>query len=227
MSVSSLFFTLVLGFLLGIKHAFDADHLVAISTLVSHYKNPLKAAFVGMFWGIGHTLSLFVVGIVVLLLRVNIPEQVSLSFEFLVGVMLVILGIRAIVTKTDIHAHNHEHDGLAHTHLHLDSDARHFHRHKRSVLIGMVHGLAGSGALTILVLSTISSVIAGIVYILIFGIGSIIGMSLMSVVFGLPFILTKKKFPSFERHLGVGVGVISILFGLTMMYELGGQLGFL
>lgn len=217
-------FTLFLGFVLGIKHAFDADHLIAVSTLVSRYKNPLRAAFVGTFWGIGHTISLFVIGILVLLLRITIPETISLSFEFFVGMILVALGIKTLSYKDAVHTHTHIHDRQTHTHFHPDADTRHYHQHRRSMLIGMFHGMAGSGALTILVLSTISSVTSGILYILIFGLGSIIGMSFMSMLIGLPFIFTKKNFPSVDSYLKIVVGILSVLFGLSIMYEIGREL---
>lgn len=214
-------FTLLLGLILGIKHAFDADHLVAVSTMVSDHQNPYKAALVGSFWGIGHTSTLFLTGALVLLLKVSIPEHISLSFELLVGFMLVFLGIRTILSYDNILVHTHPHQSEAHMHPQEEIDKKHRHGHKRSFLIGSIHGLAGSGALVILVLTTIRSTLEGIFYILIFGVGSIIGMTLMSMVFGFPFILSKKKFPGIDRYLKKIVGVLSIIFGLSIIYKIG------
>lgn len=214
-------FTILLGLVLGIKHAFDPDHLVAVSTLVSEHQNPYKAALVGIFWGIGHTSTLFLTGVFVLLLKISIPEHFSLSFELLVGFMLVILGAKTLNERVNLHIHSHRHRSEEHLHSHSEIDQKHGHRHKRSFLIGTVHGLAGSGALVILVLTTIHSTLEGIFYILIFGIGSIIGMALMSMVFGIPFIFTKTKFPRIDSYLKIIVGVLSIIFGLSIIYEIG------
>lgn len=208
------------GFLLGIKHAFDTDHVIAVSTMVSEYKNPLRASLVGAFWGFGHTTTLFMVGILVIVLKINIPENARLFFESIVGLMLVLLGIKVLFQKqTTFHEHTHQHHTSGHTHLHFHQQKEHLHQHHKSFLIGLVHGLAGSGALTILVLSTTQSVIEGLYYILIFGIGSIVGMSMISILIGLPFILSNKKFPPLERYIRLTTGVISIIFGTTIIYE--------
>lgn len=219
--------TLVLGFLLGVKHAFEADHVIAVSTIVTEQKNPLKAALVGTFWGIGHTTTLFIVGLLVLLLKIQIPEKVALSLEFVVGIMLVLLGAYTIYkTRFTLHVHKHEHKkGIQHEHPHWHSKAD--HKHHASFLIGSIHGLAGSGALMVLVLSTISSLIEGLYYILLFGIGSIAGMSIMSLVVGLPFIYSAKRYPNIEKYLRLVAGVLSILFGGFVMYKIGSlELGF-
>lgn len=199
----SVFFTLILGFILGIKHAFEADHIIAISTIVTEQKNPIKAALVGTFWGLGHTTTLFIIGVLVLLLKLSIPENISLIFELFVGVMLVILGVRAIKQgRIILHAHR---------------------KHHTSFLIGIVHGLAGSGALMILVLSTISSLAQGLYYILLFGLGSTLGMSAMSFLVSLPFIFSASKFPQMEKYLRLIAGTLSILFGLLMVYYIANE----
>lgn len=207
--------TLFLGFLLGLTHALEADHLIAVSTTVTSSKNPFKAATVGMFWGIGHTTTLFLVGLIVLVLHITIPENLSIGLEGLVGIMLIGLGITTLRKKDNsVHEHEHEHSGESHTHLHTS----HAHRHKRSFLIGTIHGLAGSGALMVLVLSTINSVMQGIIYIILFGVGSIAGMSVMSFLFGLPLSIS-SRFIRMNHMLHRILGCISIIFGAFVLYE--------
>lgn len=213
--------TFLFGLFLGLKHAFDIDHLVAVATLVTEHKNTLRAALIGVFWGIGHTTALFIVGLIILLLKINIPERVSFSLEFLVALMLIGLGINALRSQTQsLHTHSHRHDHEHHTHPHVT----HLHAHHRSFAIGVVHGLAGSGAIMILVLSSFRSLIGGLIYILLFGIGSVVGMTLMSIAMGLPFIYSAKKFASFnqvEKNLRLIAGTASISFGLWLAYEIG------
>lgn len=213
---------LIFGFLLGIKHAFDADHIVAVSTMISELKNPLRTALIGTYWGFGHTTTLFIVGLIILLLKISIPENISLSFELVVGFMLVFLGLKAIRQDSiNLHEHSHQHEDTAHSHLHFHEFKKHFHRHHKSFLIGLVHGLAGSGTLMILVLSTVRSIWEGIYYILIFGIGSIIGMTLISVLIGFPLVYSKQKFPKAEKYLRIITGTLSIIFGIILIYEIG------
>ncbi|MBI2611285.1 urease accessory protein UreH [Candidatus Gottesmanbacteria bacterium] len=210
--MNNLGITLVLGLLLGLKHAMEADHVVAVTTLLTEYKNLWKSSLVGMFWGLGHTTILFVIGLVVLMLRINIPKNVSLFFETLVGVMLVILGIRAIVVGSSIHIHKHKHESLEHSHVHSGL-------HHRSFLIGVVYGIAGSGALMLLVLTSINSIVLGLIYIIVFGIGSIAGMMGMSFVIGLPVYFSMRKFKAIESWIRVGAGILSILLGILLIKE--------
>lgn len=219
--MTTLLLIFLFGLFLGFKHAFDIDHLVAVATLVTEHKNTFRAALIGVFWGFGHTTTLFIVGLIILLLKINIPERVSLSLDFLVALMLIGLGIRTLRSQTrSLHTHSHHHDHEHHTHPHVT----HQHAHHRSFAIGAVHGLAGSGAIMILVLSSFRSLIGGLMYILLFGIGSVVGMSLMSIVMGLPFIYSTKKFASFnqvEKNLRHIAGTVSIGFGLRLAYEIG------
>ena len=216
------FLTLLLGFLLGVEHAFEADHMVAVSTMVTQHQNPLKAALVGTFWGVGHTTTLFIVGIIVLLLKIQIPTKFSFTLEMLVGFMLVFLGIRVLRQRNDSpHTHQHKHDDQTHIHAHYHESHKHWHKHYHSFLIGLIHGLAGSGTLMILVLSTIRDIIQGIYYILLFGIGSIIGMTIISFAVGIPFILSTKRFPAIEKYLRTIAGILSIGFGISIIYEIG------
>lgn len=216
----SLLFTLVLGFFLGIKHSFEADHVIAVSTIASEQKNPFKASLVGIFWGIGHTTTLFISGIIVLLLKISIPEKISMSLEGLVGIMLIILGTRVLIKTKSFHSHKHEHEEKVHDHLHVD-EKKTEHKHHVPFFVGFVHGIAGSGAMMLLVLSTIPTVLEGLYYILIFGLGSILGMSIMSFVIGIPFLYSKNKLPKLENSLRFGAGILSVLFGLFVIYQVG------
>lgn len=219
--MNSTLVALLLGFLLGIKHAFEADHLIAVTTMVSEHKNAFKAALVGTFWGIGHTTTLFLIGLLVLIFKLTITEELSNVFESLVGVMLVVLGVRALTSvRETIHTHMHEHQGTTHAHLHLHkADIKTHPLHKRSFLVGALHGIAGSGAVMLLILSTIKSITAGIFYILLFGLGSVIGMTIMSFVVGLPFVFSMGKYVSIDRYLRSGAGIASILFGVYLIWS--------
>jgi len=229
---------LIIGFTLGLKHATEVDHVVAISTIVSQHKNVFRSAIVGALWGAGHTASLLVVGAIVLLLRVAIPVRVSGWLEFGVALMIIGLGIsalwRALRKGTQIHVHEHSHDGLKHKHIHFhdhekkhepSSASRHSHAVSRvgfkPLLIGTMHGLAGSGALTLLVLTQISSSLVGFLYLAIFGIGSIAGMVLMSGLLGLPFALTSRNLNQIHRQLQTVAAALSICFGIWYAYHTG------
>src|SRR3990170_3695862 len=134
---------LALGFVLGIKHAFDPDHIVAVSTIIKDNRQPIKAALIGIFWGIGHTFSLLLTGLLVLLLKINIPPEISLFLEMTVGVMLVFLGFKSVFAREKSgHTHFHLHGKSHHAHSH-DHNLSHHHSHRRSFWIGIIHGLAG------------------------------------------------------------------------------------
>ncbi len=220
------------GFLLGLKHATDADHIVAISTIVSEKQDARAASTVGMMWGLGHTLALLVVGLGVILLKTQIPEHVASLLEFAVGVMLVFLGVRLFLRlrrARTIHFHEHEHDGYRHAHLHIHEegvdDPPHTHHgfsfDHRSLLIGLVHGMAGSAALMLLVLTTISSTWLAVAYILVFGLGSIGGMMAMSFVLALPVALMGARFDRLQRSVQFFAASLSVIFGLIIMWEIG------
>jgi len=229
---------LIIGFTLGLKHATEVDHVIAISTIVSQHKNVFRSAIVGALWGAGHTASLLVVGAIALLLRVAVPARVSGWLEFGVALMIIGLGInalwRALRKGTQIHVHEHSHDGLKHKHLHFHEDekkhelastSRHSHALSRvgvkPLLIGTMHGLAGSGALTLLLLTQISSSWIAFLYLIIFGVGSIAGMVLMSGLLGLPFALTSGKLTQIHRQLQTVAAALSICFGIWYAYHTG------
>lgn len=221
---------LLLGFLLGLKHATEADHLAAVSTIVTERKSLLSSSIVGGLWGLGHTISLVIAGIFVLLLNFQISEQTERILEAIVGVMLILLGLnvlRRIVQGAQMHFHPHEHGSLRHAHPHLhdagtEDDPTSHHGlsfSPKAIVIGMVHGLAGSAALMLLVVPTIESRALGLIYIIVFGIGSIGGMMLMSLLVGLPFHFTALRFNRFNLFLQLFAGLISIGLGLMIVYE--------
>jgi sulfite exporter TauE/SafE len=232
LSAGSGFGIMALGFFLGLKHATEADHLAAVSTIVSERKSLWSSAIVGGIWGLGHTISLVAAGIFVLLLNFHITEKTERMLEFGVGVMLLFLGLnvlRKILKGGSLHFHSHEHGTREHVHPHLHEAAKEdapdthhgFKFSPRALLIGMVHGLAGSAALMLLVIPTIESRTLGLLYIVIFGIGSIGGMMLMSFLVGLPFHLTASRFNRFNYILQSIAGLVSIFIGLTIIYEKG------
>jgi sulfite exporter TauE/SafE len=223
---------LSLGFFLGLKHATEADHLAAVSTIVSERKGLFSSALVGGLWGLGHTISLVIAGIFVLLLDFHISEITERRLEFCVGVMLFLLGLnvlRKIVQGGTLHFHSHAHGERAHAHPHLheigredEADTHHgLSFSSRALIIGMVHGLAGSAALMLLVIPTIESRAMGLLYIVIFGVGSIGGMMLMSFLVGLPFQLTALRFNRFNLILQGIAGLFSVGLGLMIIYEKG------
>jgi len=232
---ASLLAAFSLGLLLGIQHALDPDHLIAVSTIVSEHKNFKWASLIGAFWGLGHTTTLFIVGLLVIGLRVSIPPRLGEGLEFLVALMLVILGInvlRKAFGAERVHLHTHSHSPETHTHFHVHDNPHQDHAHshpfkamRRPFIVGMVHGLAGSAALMLLVLSTIESPLGGLAYIVIFGLGSVGGMLLLSGIISLPFILTAQRFSAMNRWIRVFAGVASVTFGLYLGWEIGSQLG--
>jgi len=232
----SLLAVLSIGLVFGLKHATEVDHVVAITTIVSRHKNVFRSAVVGALWGAGHTASLLIIGVIVLSLRVAIPARVSGWLEFGVALMIIGLGVsalwRSMRTDGEVHVHQHSHDGLSHTHVHFhehenkhNPSARAGHSHVVSrvgwkpVLVGMMHGLAGSGALTLLVLTQISSALLGLLYVATFGLGSIVGMLLMSGLIGLPFALSTGRLTHVHQGLQNLAAVFSICFGVWYAFK--------
>jgi hypothetical protein len=223
---------LAFGFVLGLKHAVEADHLAAVSTIVSERNSLLSSTLVGGLWGVGHTVSLLIVGLAVILFKFEISAGTAQALEFCVGLMLVVLGanaLRKLKRGGHLHLHVHRHGARSHVHPHIhhgapeaDSQTHHGLRlGARPFLVGMVHGLAGSASLMLLVLSSISSPLVELVFIIIFGVGSIGGMMLMSALVGLPAYLTAKRFNRAHLALHGLAGLFSLSFGLFMMYEIG------
>ena len=214
-----------LGFALGVRHALEPDHLVAVSTIVSTNKSIMRSSFAGTFWGLGHTASLLLCGTAALALRLSISASFVAWAERAVAVMLVILGVNSLwrsSRRSKLHIHFHTHEGRRHIHFHghrAAEPAEHDHRHVfkmglRSFLIGVVHGLAGSGALMILVVAAVPSFVAGMVYILLFGLGSIGGMLVLSGLISIPFVFSASRFQVFNDGLQVVTALLSIASGL-------------
>jgi len=247
---------LVIGFLLGMRHATDPDHVIAVSTIVSRERSILKAGLIGILWGCGHTLTIAIVGSAIILFGVVIPPRAGLTMEFSVGLMLILLGVLNLTGTmkwlseefspshprvTGTQAHINEHDHHLHFRWHSHSATQDHHRdtlstpswlHRpfarlglfhvlRPLLVGIVHGLAGSAAVALLVLSTIRQPKWGLLYLLIFGVGTIAGMMLITAALALPFSLVGHRFGWLNRSLVLGSGLLSLSFGVFVCYDVG------
>ncbi|MGE3955615.1 MAG: urease accessory protein [Vicinamibacterales bacterium] len=211
------------GSLLGMRHALEPDHLAAVSTLVSRERSSAKAAFLGVCWGVGHTFGLIVVGAVLVLLRSELPERLATLFELGVAVMLIVLGTRALRQAWTLGqpSHLHQHAFAVHTHSGLPA-----HVHigtwtlaRRPLLIGAIHGLAGSGALTALVLTTLPSTAARLSYMALFGLGSTVGMAALSGLLGWP-LARLGAHHAVARAISFSVGLMSVVLGFFWGYPL-------
>jgi ABC-type nickel/cobalt efflux system permease component RcnA len=231
---SVLLSVLTFGLLIGMRHALEADHVAAVASLATRSRGVKETTRLGIAWGLGHTVTLFVIGTAVLLMDSLVPETVARSLEFAVGVMLLILGLDVLrrLIRDGIHLHIHQHNGERHVHAHghqapviHDMDAhRHAHRAKmpwRALLVGLVHGMAGSAALVVLTLSTIHSVAQGIMYIALFGFGSIIGMAMLSVIIALPLRFTARRVTWFYKSLSGVIGVLTTVLGASVIWQRG------
>lgn len=268
---------IVLGFFLGMRHATDADHVIAVTTIVSRERSMRNAALIGALWGTGHTITIFVVGSIIILFGFVVSPRLGLTMELSVGLMLIVLGILNLsgmlrwITETftppdtafdrarnpdlgsDLHVHTH-----AHVHNHGDYVHSHPHRHNpendpendpenhghaenrtpvgwmdrnfarlgayqalRPLAVGVVHGLAGSAAVALLVLTTIRNPFWAIVYLLVFGIGTIAGMMLATAAIALPFTYSQNRFAKLNSTLAFASGLISLGFGLLIVYRMG------
>lgn len=233
----SVFALLGLGLVFGLKHATEVDHVVAVSTIVSEHRSVFRSALVGGLWGAGHTAALVIVGVVVLVFRVAIPASVATWLEFGVALMIIALGaialLRVLSHRAGVHLHRHSHDGHSHVHIHFhDHETEHVgvapsHSHAiaevgfKPLLVGAMHGLAGSATLTLLVLTQIRSVSLGLLYLAVFGLGSTLGMLLMSGLIGLPFAVSARRISRLSFGLQAIAGAVSIAFGLWYAYEVG------
>jgi sulfite exporter TauE/SafE len=215
------------GFLLGMRHALDADHVVAVSALLARSPELRRSWFVGLCWGCGHTATLLLIGLVVLVFRVTIPGTVARACEAVVGLMLVVLGLALArsLYHEQWHLHTHDHDGTRHIHLHSHRRGEdHAHRHGwweslSPVAVGMVHGLAGSAALMLLVLSTAQTLGEGVAYILLFGLGSVLGMLAVGTLISLPLLLS-AAWGWYGRLTVQGLASLgSVGFGLAILFR--------
>lgn len=205
-----------LGLLLGLEHSLDADHVAAIATISSKSISWKKAATVGIYWGFGHTAILLLAGIIILNLEIKIPQPIEKTIEIIVGLMLIFFGIKNLIgyKKEMLHTHGEK----AHIHIQKNND-NHNKNHDShiSFWIGAVHGLAGSATITLMILATIQSKILGIIYIAIFGAGSILGMGGTSLILRMSTLFLEKKYPNKYAQTAGG---ISILAGTTIIFKL-------
>jgi high-affinity nickel-transport protein len=264
-TVANLASLLLLGFVLGMRHATDADHVIAVATIVGRQRSLAGSAMIGVAWGVGHTLTILAVGSAIILFGVVIPPRLGLAMEFAVGVMLIILGLLALTGMGAVlraaaapllakvlpgyvplsgeadHSHLHVHGDYIHRHPQAHGAAGHGHGEDKTVLaaldarfrgfflyqwlrplvVGIVHGLAGSAAVALLVLTAVPEPIWAIAYLLLFGVGTVAGMMLITVALAAPFALTAHRLPRFNWQLRAASGLLSFVFGLFLIYEIG------
>jgi sulfite exporter TauE/SafE len=245
---------IAVGFFLGMRHATDPDHVIAVSTIVTHEPSVKRSAVIGAAWGIGHTLTILAVGGAIILFKVTLPPRLGLAMEMAVAVMLIWLGIKNLgplltwnaersgvieQTKSPERAHYHAHGDFIHAHHHASPQAhahdpktspvvkmdRRFGRYGlyqllRPLIIGVIHGLAGSAAIALLVLSTISNLSWAVAYLFVFGLGTVLGMMLITLTLGSTFVYGQKRFARLGRNLTVAAGMLSLVFGLLIAYEI-------
>jgi high-affinity nickel-transport protein len=246
---------IAIGFFLGMRHATDPDHVIAVTTIVSEQRSAGRAAWIGAFWGLGHTVTIFAVGSAIILFNVVIPARVGLAMEFSVGLMLILLGgwnlssfFQALPSRAGTqkelaalsHAHPHSHGNLVHNHLHTHLAAGHSHTeldasvaqldkkfgnkgsHQmlRPLMIGIVHGLAGSAAVTLLILASIRNPRWAITYLIVFGVGTIAGMMLITMSIASTFRFFGSRFENLNRKFGLAAGVVSLCFGAFLAYQI-------
>ena len=213
---------LILGFFLGMRHATDPDHVIAVMTIVSRQRKVAKAGVIGALWGLGHTATIFVVGAAIILFKVAIPPRLGLSMEFAVGLMLILLGVlnltgvlRWLHTRfTPSMLQTQPRETAAFQELGLYNTLR-------PIIIGLVHGLAGSAAVAILVMTTIADPWWAIAYLLLFGLGTVAGMAAMTTVMAYPIVYAGKKMFRWNEAISVGSGLISVAFGLFISIQIG------
>jgi high-affinity nickel-transport protein len=196
-----------LGFVLGLRHALDADHLAAVSTIVSRRRSLWRSALVGVVWGMGHTTSLLAVAVVLIAFHAEIPPAVSRLLELVVAAMLIALGVRLHVRPAGIADHEH---GAS---------------HRPPFVVGLVHGLAGSGGLMLAVAATIPDPLLAVAYVTVFGVGSIGGMAVTSALFAIPMLATARRFAGADRWLCAAAAVASVAVGIQLAWSVGHEAG--
>jgi high-affinity nickel-transport protein len=242
---------IVIGFFLGMRHATDPDHVIAVSTIVTQQRNSKRAALIGIAWGLGHTVTIFAVGSAIILFGLVIPARMGLAMELSVGLMLILLGgwnllsftrmVPVVATPADtVHSHPHTHGDYIHTHVHGHGPSAHSHNPEqnplarldrtlgkltvyqflRPLVVGIVHGLAGSAAVALLILASIRNSSWAIAYLLVFGVGTIAGMMLITMSIASAFRFVGHRFQDLGRRLALVSGVISVVFGLVLAYQI-------
>jgi high-affinity nickel-transport protein len=242
-----------LGFFLGMRHATDADHVVAVMTIVSRQRSLRPAAWIGALWGMGHTLTIVLVGGAIILFNWASPPRVGLAMEMAVGVMLIALGVMNLAgtlggfsidgsetSESTIHSHPHQHGDYVHSHAHAHNPEQHPHRPDdtplarldrwfsrlksyqllRPLIVGTVHGLAGSAAVALLVLTAIREPLWAVAYLSVFGLGTIAGMMLITTIVAAPMLYGRRQFPAMGRRLQLATGLVSLAFGLFVAYQI-------
>ncbi len=222
----SLLTLLVLGFFLGMRHATDTDHVVAVTTIVTRERTPRAAVGIGALWGLGHTATIVLVGGAIVVFGLVIPPHVGLSMEMSVAAMLVVLGaanLTGALRHIDHAAHGvHGSHSAAHSpHDDESSSARPLGRLLRPLTGGVVHGLAGSAAVALLVLTTVRDVASALVYLAVFGAGTVLGMMLLTTAMAVPLAALGARFGSLDRTMARATGLISIAVGLFLAYQIG------
>jgi high-affinity nickel-transport protein len=256
---------IVIGFLLGMLHATDADHVIAVGTIVSRQGNVRSSAVIGALWGVGHMLTVLMVGGAIILFSLVIPPRLGLAMEFTVALMLIALGVYTLrgvslwvrqnffpAPDGTFPGHSHAGGDAAHLHIHAHGDYIHTHTHGhgaedhghaaasgpqawldrklsgltgyqrvRPLIIGVVHGLAGSAAVALLILAQIREPLLGVAYLLLFGVGTIAGMMLITSVIAVPFAYSMRRFPHLNIWMRLSAGVLSLGFGLYLAYQIG------
>jgi high-affinity nickel permease len=190
---------LALGFVLGMRHATDPDHVVAVTTIVAGDRSVGRASRIGALWGVGHTATILVVGAAIILFGLVIPPRLGLAMEFAVAMMLIGLGVMTLSGR----------------------GATGKSSSMRPMLVGLVHGLAGSAFVAMLVLTTIPTPSLGVAYLLIFGVGTVAGMALITTAIAVPSAWGAGRFSKMQRYVQVGAGVVSVCFGLYLAHQVG------
>jgi high-affinity nickel permease len=220
----SLLSILVLGLFLGMRHATDADHVVAVTTIVSRERSPRGAMLVGALWGAGHTLTILIVGGAIVLFGLVIPPHIGLSMEFSVALMLIVLGTMnatGVMQRIDELAHAAHAADQPERVLAAEPAAKARRRPWRSFVVGVVHGLAGSAAVALLVLTTLRDASWALLYLAVFGAGTLLGMMLLTTAMALPVLMASRRFMSFEQGVARFTGWVSIGFGVFLAYKIG------
>src|SRR5262245_26166837 len=230
--------------MLGMRHAMDPDHVIAVATIVTRERSPWTAGVIGALWGVGHTITIAIVGGAIILFEIVIPPRLGLAMEFTVAIMLVLLGVASLTGLTrrvtaaltpgragdaSVHTHVHTHEDYVHDHPHGHGPGGHGHADQatpisrldrlfgrmgtyqvmRPIVVGLVHGLAGSAAVALLVLATIRDPVWAVGYLLLFGVGTIAGMMVITALIGLPFAYPATRLVRTQRYLGLPPGLVS------------------
>jgi hypothetical protein len=272
--MTTLLAVIALGFFLGMRHATDPDHVIAVTTIVARQRNLRHAAWIGALWGVGHTVTILVVGTAIIIFSLVIPPRIGLTMELGVGLMLILLGVLNLtgimrwitevlspaahphgiplpatapgihshtLQEVPTHSHFHVHGDYIHSHVHGHGPAGHGHREDatpqgwldgafgrlglyhflRPLVVGIVHGMAGSAAVALLVLTVIRNPAWAVAYLLVFGLGTIAGMMLITAAIAVPFAYTGQRFTRVNRYMAVASGLISLAFGFFIVYQIG------